>query len=100
MGEFALHQAAWVGNFERVKSLVEAGHDVNQRAPEGTTPLMGTVREGLADVCRFLIEHGADVTVRLPSDGWGTDNWSLLRLARKEGHSEVARLLEQAGASE
>jgi hypothetical protein len=100
MGEFALHRAAWAGNFERVKALVEAGHDVNQRTPEGTTPLMGAVREGSSEVCRFLIDHGADVSVRLPSDGWGTDDWSLLRLARKEGRPEVAQLLEQAGAPE
>ncbi len=83
-----------------MKALVEAGHDVNQRTPEGTTPLMGAVSEGHAEMCRFLIEHGADVTVRLPSDGWGSDNWSLLRLAREEGVPEVVRLLEEAGAPE
>jgi hypothetical protein len=100
MGEFALNRAAWSRNFTRVKALVEAGHDVNQRTPEGATPLMGAVSEGHAAMCRFLIEHGADVTVRLPSIGWGTDNWSLLRFARKEGLPEVVRLLEEAGAPE
>jgi hypothetical protein len=40
------------------------------------------------------------MTVRLPRDGWGTDDWSLLRLARKEGHAEIVQLLEQAGAPE
>lgn len=100
MGEFALHRAAWTLNFERVKELVEAGHDVNQRTPEGTTPLMGAVSEGHAEMCRFLIEHGADVSVRLPSDGWGTDDWTLLRLARQEGFPEVVQILEQIGAPE
>jgi hypothetical protein len=100
MGEFALNRAAWACNFARVKRLVAAGHDVNQRTAEGTTPLMGAVSEGHAEMCRFLIEHGADVTVRLPRDGWGTDDWSLLRLARKKGQTEIVQLLEQAGAPE
>jgi ankyrin repeat protein len=100
MGEFALHRAAWSRNFSRVKQLIKAGHDVNQRTPEGTTPLMGAVWEGSAALCRFLIKHGADVSVRLPSIGWGMDNWSLLQLARSEGHSEVVQILEQAGAPE
>jgi ankyrin repeat protein len=100
MGEFALNRAAWARNFTRVKQLVEAGHDVNQRTPEGTTPLMGAVSEGQAAMCQYLIERGADVTVRLPSSGWGTDNWSLLRLARKDGTSTVVKLLEEAGAPE
>lgn len=100
MGEFALHRAAWSRNFTRVKQLVEAGHDVNQRLPEGTTPLVGAVWEGQAEMCRFLIEHRADVTVRLPSDGRGTGGWSLLQLARQEGVPEVVRLLEEAGAPE
>lgn len=100
MGEFALHRAAWSWNFTRVKQLVEAGHDVNQRTEEGTTPLMGAVSEKHTEMCRFLIEHGADVTVRLPSDGWGTDNWTLLRLARKNGVAEIVQLLKEAGAPE
>lgn len=100
MGAFALHRAAWAGNLTRVKQLVEAGHDVNQRVPEGATPLVGAVWNGRVEMCRFLTEHGADVTVRLPSDGWGTDAWSLLRLARKERFPEVVRLLEEAGAPE
>jgi hypothetical protein len=104
MGEFALHRAAWAGNFTRVKYLVEAGHDVNQRTPDGTTPLMGAVSEGHARICRFLVEHGADVTVRWPKGGWDTDDWSLLRLARKEGPTrrfpEIVQILERAGAPE
>jgi len=103
MGEFALHTAAWSRNFTRVKALVEAGHDVNQRTPHGTTPLMGAVTEGHADMCRFLIEHGADVTVRLPA-GFGIEDRSLLQQARKHGQSrrfpEIVEMLKQVGALE
>jgi hypothetical protein len=103
MGEFALTKAAWSRNFTRVKYLVEAGHDVNQRTPEGSAPLLAAVREGHAPMCRYLLEHGADVTVRSPEDGWGQGCWSLLRIAgrRVDGRwPEIVEMLRQAGAPE
>jgi hypothetical protein len=102
MGPFALTKAAWSRNFTRVKSLVESGHDVNQRTPEGTTPLLGAVWEGHAPMCQFLIDHGADVTVRSPNDGWGYDGWNLLRLAkhRADRFPEIVELLLRADAPE
>jgi hypothetical protein len=103
MGEFALHTAAWSRNFTRVEYLVEAGHDVNQRTLEGTTPLLAAVWEGHAPMCRFLIEHGADVTIHNPHDGRVYAGWSLLRIAsrRKDGRwPEIVAMLRQAGAPE
>ena len=99
MGPFALHKAAWSRNLERVKELVKAGHDVNQRTLEGTTPLMGAVSEGQLAMCKFLLKHGADATVRLPA-GWGAEERSLLRQAREDGNDDIAKLLKKAGAAE
>ena len=103
MGEFALHKAAWSRNFTRVKALVEAGHDVNQRTPHGTAPLMGAVTEGHAEMCRFLIEHGAKITVRVPG-GFGIEERSLLQQAANQGQCarfpEIVEMLKQAGARE
>lgn len=106
MGEYALHKAAWDGNFERVKQLVKAGHDVNQCPPdEETTPLVGAVAVGDAEICRLLIEHGADVTFRVPPAGFGdTQEQSLLQYARSrrppEHSPEIIQMLKKAGASE
>jgi ankyrin repeat protein len=65
---------------------------------------MGAVSEGHAEMCRFLIKHGADVSVRLPKAGWGTDDWSLLQVATHKGKSrrfpEIVEMLKQAGAPE
>jgi hypothetical protein len=47
MGEFALDRTAWSRNFTRVRKLVEAGHDVNQRTPQGMTPSWGPCRRDM-----------------------------------------------------
>lgn len=64
--------AAMSGDLETVQVLVSAGADVNETAPDGTTPLIVTLLRGIEeglwnlpggrnqDVAIYLLEHGAD----------------------------------------
>jgi hypothetical protein len=88
---FPLHEAAYRGDLELVKQLVEDGYAVNQRDADGATPLMHAVVEGHYQVCRYLIDHGADVSVR------DNDGWDLLRLATS--YPEIVQLVQAASSS-
>lgn len=56
-----LHFAARQGFMETVKTLVEAGADVNQLNPgDNSTALVVAIVNGYFDVGRYLLEHGAD----------------------------------------
>lgn len=46
-----------------VRSLVEAGAEINLSAGQGSTPLLQAVTRNDADAVAFLIEHGAAVNV-------------------------------------
>ena len=73
-----------------IKLLLQAGADVNARAPDGTTPLMNSV----AHPCNLqpLLEGGADLNAR---DKWGRD---ALRVAREVKENTAIRLLEEASS--
>lgn len=56
-----LHFAARQGFMEIVKTLVEAGADVNQLNPgDQSTALVVAIVNGYFDIGRYLLEHGAD----------------------------------------
>ena len=61
--------AAKNGNAAVVKTLVEAGADVNAADDHGTTVLMLAASAGSAEAVRTLIEHGADVNAREGAHG-------------------------------
>lgn len=61
---FELSRAAYNGEIERVKALIESGADVNSWSNLGSgkhTPLMYAVYKGHFEVSKILIEAGADV---------------------------------------
>jgi len=78
-GDTPLAVAAWRGNLEIVKLLVEHGADVNAGKDRGKrTPLLEAAAEGHADVVEYLIAKGADVnaggngiTPLLAASSWG-----------------------------
>ncbi len=56
----ALHYAAFADRREIARLLIERGADINARAPNGSTALMMTAREGREELARQLLEGGAD----------------------------------------
>src|SRR5262249_26058637 len=71
-----------------IKLLLDAGADVNDHAPDGTTPLMIAV----AHPCNLqpVLEGGADLDAR---DKWGS---IALQIARETKQPVALRLLEEA----
>ena len=90
-GWTALHFAAKHNQSEVVKLLVAKGADVNERNKDGEVPLHLTETRIIAGL---LIQKGADVNI---SDFYGT---TPLKIAKEQGHDEVASLLCEHGAKE
>ncbi|KAI9457889.1 ankyrin repeat-containing domain protein [Russula earlei] len=88
----SLHTALDDGNLESVRSLLDAGTDVNERNTSLQTPLIRATWEGNLEIAKLLIDYGADVNSH---DEIGV---TPLRAAMTEGHSEVVRLLLDHGA--
>lgn len=89
-GATALHDAAYNGNTEVARVLLEAGANVAGVARRGT-PLHYAAHQGHAEVARVLLEAGAPV---------GTGNGHAgtpLHLAAYGGHAKLARVLLEAG---
>jgi ankyrin repeat protein len=82
-------------NLEVARILLEAGAAINATAGEdGWTALMAAVSQGNLGAARLLVEIGANVN---QTDLNGDTAWNL---ALRWGHTEIADLLEQAGAVE
>jgi ankyrin repeat protein len=88
-----LHLAIYLKDEAKARSLIEGGADVNNRTPDGTTPLNRAIGEGLKDIAELLIARGADVNAGYY---WG---WTPLHGAAEEGRRELAELLIAKGAN-
>ena len=90
----ALHYAAFCGLHHFVRLLViENSEDVDTRdVGNKSTPLHLASREGHAEVARFLVDHGADMTAQ------DKQKSSPLHLASERGHIEIAQFLVERGA--
>jgi ankyrin repeat protein len=87
--------AAWAGAREAAEQLLQLGAEVNRRATfggpghgQGVTALHLAAQQGNAPMCRFLLERGADPTLRDelyngPPSGW----------AAHSGHAELSEEL-------
>lgn len=51
------------GNFEAVKSMIEAGVNINKKSI-GMTPLMFAARQNRVKIVKLLIANGADLNVK------------------------------------
>jgi ankyrin repeat protein len=61
----SLHVAAWKGNLDVVRILIDSGAIVNCVVAEtGDTPLMFACGNGHIDVVTYLLDHGADIDVQ------------------------------------
>jgi beta-lactamase regulating signal transducer with metallopeptidase domain/ankyrin repeat protein len=98
----ALIMAAGDGRLEVVRFLLDAGASIEKVVPGDENALIHASESGQVDVVRLLLERGANVHARVWADqGNGTGEWrTALRMALRNGHQEVARILRAAGARE
>ena len=93
-GRTTLMYAAYAGDLETARLMLENGAPVNVQTDVGTTALMFAAAYGHMEVVRFLVENGADIHIL---NGYG---YTALILAEERGHQEVVdflRLVEDAG---
>ncbi len=117
-GTTLLHRAVDTGDVEIVRALLDADADPNAANQYKITPLMSAALAGELDMVRTLIGHGAKVVAREPHGGTALmyavlrghlevvktlitagadlkrDRAALLEIAEREGHREIAALLQ------
>ena len=116
-------RAAWNGHTEIVRLLLEAGAEVNglKANNNGMTALMRAAEMGHTEIARLLLEAKAEVNAKTHGIGggdtalyWaegnnnaevaallrahGADGWTELMVVAREGRTEAAQLLLEAGA--
>ena len=64
-----LFHAIYRKSLELVKTLVEKGFDVNDRLPDGATPLMSAAKNNVIDIAEYLLENGAELDA-CDEEGW------------------------------
>ena len=93
-----IHACALRGSKKLLKTMLDAGSDINFRMgqPEGLpdqcTLLHVACHRGDIGICKFLISHGADVTAR------DSENHTPVYYAAKRRNKRVLMLLEKKGA--
>ena len=88
-GSTPLSKAVIEGHNEIVELLIAAGADVNAKDVVGRTPLFYATDH--KEIAELLIANGADVNAKT------NDGWSVLDMARRLGHPELADLLRKHG---
>ena len=92
-GTTALHNAAWRGNLDIVRYLIEQGASLNALMNGGgNTALHNAASIGNIEVVRVLLDAGADVDCRTT---WGA---TPLQWAARQGGEDVVQLLLERGA--
>jgi hypothetical protein len=89
-----LMNAAWLGKPEMVALLISRGASVDAKDNEGQTALMIAAERGGVRAFQVLLDAHPNVSA---IDNQGQ---TALSIAQAKGHTEIARLLKQAGARE
>jgi len=98
--DIPLHLAAYVGDVERVRALLDSGTDVNTRDPHGWTPLHCAISQNQVAVARLLVARGADPDAVAEDEGFNRNHVSGTALYRAiaVSHSDLVELLIDGGA--
>jgi len=91
-----IHEAAYVGNLNRVRALLNQGVPVNSRDGHGWTPLHHAAQRGQLNVVQELLRRGARVN---PRNSALRVAMTPLHLAAIGGHRRVVHALMKAGAN-
>lgn len=83
-----LGSAAWNGQIEAARLLIEKGADVNAVSGANWTPLYLAAYNSHIEVVRLLIKNGADPNIR------GGNSKTPLDDAKERGHTSIVSLLE------
>jgi uncharacterized protein len=86
------------GDVDRVRKLLAASADCNERSGDGGTALMLAARAGNLDMVKTLIDAGADVN-RTDERGWGPLIKAAYNADLDSGFADVAQSLIDAGAN-
>ncbi|HPC96208.1 MAG TPA: ankyrin repeat domain-containing protein [Sedimentisphaerales bacterium] len=89
----AIHAAAYLGDVDKLRTLLDQGTNVDARWDRDTTPLFFAVIGGQHEAARLLIDRGADINARQMNSPL-----PLLRVAVQLGDSAMVRLLIDMGA--
>ena len=98
--EFALHQAAELGNFPVVQDLVDHQVNVNAVDQYAWTALHFATREGYDTIASYLIDRGADFTIAGETSVGGdfAGYWTPVHLSAWNGRLQIFKLLTSLGA--
>ncbi|XP_012285319.1 protein fem-1 homolog B isoform X2 [Orussus abietinus] len=92
-GATALWCAAGAGHLNVVKTLVQAGANVNYATQANSTPLRAACFDGRLDIVKYLIDHNADINIA------NMYNNTCLMIAVYKGHIDVVNFLLYNGAN-
>ncbi|CAG8575710.1 23410_t:CDS:2, partial [Racocetra persica] len=92
----SIHNASLIGNISQVKSIIskKGSAITNQIDATGYTPLHYSARSGNLEICRLLLEHGANVNAVTPEL-----SSTPLHRAAIINNSEMVNLLLSYGAN-
>ena len=88
-----LMYAAWRGNRDRVRKILQDGVDVNATDTDGHTALSRAAWRGFDDIVSDLLAAGADPGI------YQEGGFTALAWAAQEGHIDVVRTLLTAGVN-
>ena len=92
-GDTALILASVEERAEVVKMLIAAGADLDAKQIRGSTALHFVIFNNNAEIVKMLLDAGANTKIAF-------NGVALLIIAKKLGHAEIVRLLEEAEAKE
>lgn len=83
MSAVCVVNAARKRNFQQVKSLVEAGADINSRNPryQNSTAIFWAAHHESVEMIAFLMKHGADIDIEDDVRFFNCDSLDLIKYA-------------------